>query len=153
MSQGNDMTAITYAKADFPKMDYEVAFEAKRIRGNDFFCHDHVSGRQGPLLARRGRLGRGVVGLSNIDDKDASENRNQQPQEFRARTSGIASRIRVTSGRIAAWIDDKQVVNFATKGRQDFHSARMRFMQAVRHRDLADGRGGARHPCADSRLR
>jgi hypothetical protein len=38
MEQGNDMTGITYARADFPTTDYEVTLEGKRLQGNDFFC-------------------------------------------------------------------------------------------------------------------
>src|SRR5262245_4984223 len=38
MEQGNDMTGVTYDKADFPKMDYEVTLEGKRLKGSDFFC-------------------------------------------------------------------------------------------------------------------
>src|SRR5262245_36892694 len=36
LEQGNDMTGITYTRGDFPKIDYEVSLEAKRIEGNDF---------------------------------------------------------------------------------------------------------------------
>ena len=115
MSQGNDMTAITYAKGDFPKTDYEVAFDAKKVKGNDFFCtttfpvgKDHCS-----LVV--GGWGGGVVGLSNIDDKDASENETNSLKNFE-RNQWYRVRIRVNYDRIAAWIDDKQVVNFATKG-------------------------------------
>src|SRR5258708_7962169 len=38
LAQGNDMTGITYARADFPRVDYEVTLEGKRVAGNDFFC-------------------------------------------------------------------------------------------------------------------
>src|SRR5438874_2246095 len=38
MELGDPMTSITYAGKDFPKMDYEATFEAKRVDGDDFFC-------------------------------------------------------------------------------------------------------------------
>src|SRR5262249_11351743 len=34
---GSDMTGVTW-KRDFPRVNYEVSLEAKRINGNDFFC-------------------------------------------------------------------------------------------------------------------
>src|SRR5262249_55996866 len=37
MDRGNDMTGITYARGDFPRSDYEVSLEGKRVAGNDFF--------------------------------------------------------------------------------------------------------------------
>ena len=38
MEQGKQMTGITYGRNDFPKMDYEVTLEGKKIAGDDFFC-------------------------------------------------------------------------------------------------------------------
>src|SRR5688500_1340062 len=38
MEQGSNMTGVTYAGKDFPKMDYEASLEGKRVKGNDFFC-------------------------------------------------------------------------------------------------------------------
>src|ERR1700704_1501583 len=38
MERGNDMTGIVFAGKDFPKMDYEVTLEGKKLKGNDFFC-------------------------------------------------------------------------------------------------------------------
>jgi hypothetical protein len=99
MSQGNDMTGITYARDDFPKTDYEVAFEAKKVKGNDFFCtttfpigKDHCS-----LVV--GGWGGAVVGLSSVDDKDASENETNSIKNFERNQ----------------WYRVRKVVNFATK--------------------------------------
>src|SRR5437870_4611310 len=38
MERGNDMTGITWDRGDFPKTDYEVSLEGKRLAGGDFFC-------------------------------------------------------------------------------------------------------------------
>src|SRR5262245_44835995 len=38
MEKGERMTGATYKGKDFPKMDYEVAFEGKKVSGDDFFC-------------------------------------------------------------------------------------------------------------------
>src|SRR5437867_1907393 len=34
MEQGNDLTGITYTRGDFPRVDYEVTLEGKRVAGN-----------------------------------------------------------------------------------------------------------------------
>src|SRR6266542_6913482 len=38
MEQGDSMTGVTYTRGDFPKMDYEIVVEGKRVAGNDFVC-------------------------------------------------------------------------------------------------------------------
>src|SRR5438309_2321652 len=38
MDRGNDMTGVVFTGKDFPKTDYEVTLEGKKIKGNDFFC-------------------------------------------------------------------------------------------------------------------
>lgn len=117
MPPGNDMTGVTYDKGDFPRMNYEVALEGKRIDGRDFFCTttfpvgtDHCS-----LVV--GGWGGTVVGLSCIDGLDASENKSSTIQAFK-QNQWYRVRIRVTPERIAAWIDDKLVVDQPIKGKK-----------------------------------
>src|SRR5690348_11606453 len=38
MEKGKKMTGAVYDRGDFPKMDYEVTFEGKKVAGDDFFC-------------------------------------------------------------------------------------------------------------------
>ena len=117
MDRGSNMTGITYAGDDFPKTNYEVTLEGKRLKGIDFFCtttfpvgDDHCSFVVGGWAGA-------VVGLSNIDGKDASENATRKNMGF-DNDRWYRVRIRVTPVRIAAWIDDAQVVNVAAKGRK-----------------------------------
>ena len=37
LGMGEGCTGITW-NGDFPKVDYEVSLDAKRVEGNDFFC-------------------------------------------------------------------------------------------------------------------
>jgi hypothetical protein len=114
MEQGNDMTGITYAKKDFPRMNYEVALEGKKLLGNDFFCTTTfpVGDKYCSLVV--GGWGGTVVGLSSINFRDASENETATYQTFK-RDQWYRIRIRVTKERIQAWIDQKKVVDFDTK--------------------------------------
>src|SRR4051794_38879821 len=36
LTKGDYMTGVTYTRGDFPKTDYEVSLEGKRVDGDDF---------------------------------------------------------------------------------------------------------------------
>lgn len=117
LEMGNDMTGITYDRDDFPKVDYEVLLEAKKIRGNDFFCTTTFPVGEAHCSLVVGGWGGTVVGLSSIDGRDASENETTKQLSFE-RDQWYTVRIRVTQDRILAWIDKDQVVNVAIKGKK-----------------------------------
>jgi len=108
------MTGITLTNTnDLPRMNYEVSLEAMRVDGSDFFCavtfpvgKDHCS-----LII--GGWGGGVVGLSNINSEDASQNETTKYMNF-ANNKWFRVRVRVVPGKILAWIDDDQVVDVDT---------------------------------------
>ncbi len=108
------MTGITLTNTnDLPRMNYEVSLEAMRVDGSDFFCavtfpvgKDHCS-----LIV--GGWGGGVVGLSNINSEDASQNETTKYMNF-ANNKWFRVRVRVVPGKILAWIDDDQVVDVDT---------------------------------------
>ena len=117
MPKGKLMTGATYTRGDFPKMDYEVTLEGKKVEGNDFFCTTTfpvgdafcslvVGGWSGP-----------VVGLSSIDYMDASENETRKDREFKA-GRWYRVRIRVSRKQIEAWIDRDKVVDLDTTDRK-----------------------------------
>jgi hypothetical protein len=117
MEQGNDMTGITYARDDFPKLDYEVTLEGKRVEGNDFFCTTTFPVGNSHCSLVMGGWGGGVVGLSSVDSYDASENETSGFKTFK-RDQWYRVRIRVTKGQIEAWIDNEKVVDLSTEGRK-----------------------------------
>ena len=117
MDRGSNMTGITYAGDDFPKTNYEVTLEGKRLKGIDFFCTTTFPVGDEHCSFVVGGWAGAVVGLSNIDGKDASENATRKNMGF-DNDRWYRVRIRVTPVRIAAWIDDAQVVDVATKGRK-----------------------------------
>ena len=117
MATGSDMTGITYIRDDFPKMNYEIALEGKRLQGNDFFCTTTFPVGDSHCSLVVGGWSGAVVGLSSIGGRDASENATKTLQSFK-QDRWYRIRIRVTGERIEAWIDDKRVVNQATKGKK-----------------------------------
>jgi hypothetical protein len=57
-----------------------------------------------------------VIGLSNIDHIDASENETTQGREFKD-GRWYRVRVRVSGDKIEAWIDDENVIDVEIKGR------------------------------------
>ena len=65
----------------------------------------------------QGGWGGTVCGLSSLDFKDASENESTTFRDFK-NGQWYKVRLRVLEKRITAWIDDKQVVDLATKNKK-----------------------------------
>lgn len=117
MERGKHMTGVTYTKGDFPKMDYELTLEGKRVAGNDFFCTTTFPvGKDFCSLVVGGWSGT-VVGLSSLDFMDASMNETRSDRDF---TTGqwYRIRLRVSPRRIEAWLDDEKVVDQDTADRK-----------------------------------
>lgn len=118
LEMGQEMTGITWDRAEPPpKNNYEIRLEARRVDGSDFFCAltfpvDNAS----PSLVVGG-WGGGVVGISSIDDLNASENETTKYMEFKT-GQWYKIRVRVTKDRLQAWIDDQEVVDQDIAGRK-----------------------------------
>lgn len=117
IQRGKKSSGINYAKNDFPKMDYEVSFEAKKIDGDDFFATTTFPVGDSFCSLVLGGWGGQTVGLSSIDGQNASENETSTLKEFKA-GQWYKIRLRVTAERIVAWIDDKQYIDFESKDRR-----------------------------------
>ena len=117
IEKGKQMTGIAYAGKDFPKMDYEVTLEGKRLEGRDFFCTTTFPVGDSFCSFVAGGWGGEVIGLSNIDSADASTNETRGDMEF-AKDKWYRFRIRVTAKRIEVWIDKKRVVDLDTTDRR-----------------------------------
>lgn len=117
MERGGDMTGITYTRGDFPRIDYEISLEAKRVMGSDFFATTTFPVGKDYCSLVLGGWGGTVVGLSSLDDRDASENDSGTLKDFK-QNQWYRVRIRVTAKKIAAWIDDKQMIDQDTTDRR-----------------------------------
>jgi hypothetical protein len=116
LEMGSDMTGITWAKS-FPKMDYEITLEAMRVAGGDFFCGLTFPVNDKPCSLIIGGWGGGTVGLSSIDDADASENETTTFHSFKDK-QWYRIRLRVTKEKIEAWIDKEKIVDLKIKDRR-----------------------------------
>ena len=109
------MTGITWTN-DLPRMNYELSLEAMRVEGSDFFCGLTFPVGKDPCSLIVGGWGGGVVGLSSLDSQDASSNETTKYVTFK-NGRWYAIRLRVTPGKIEAWIDADKVVDVATENR------------------------------------
>src|SRR5262245_49024401 len=117
LESGSSMTGITFAGKDFPKVDYEVSFEAKKIAGRDFFCTTTFPVGEDYCSFVVGGWGGTTVGLSSIDSEDASSNETNKSKEFN-RDQWYRVRLRISKPKIEAWIDDEKMVDLETADRR-----------------------------------
>ena len=82
-----------------------------KVDGNDFFCGMTFPVDKDPCTLIVGGWGGTVVGLSSINGMDASENETTTLRQFE-KNRWYRIRLKVAGGKIQAWIDDEQVVDF-----------------------------------------
>jgi len=115
LGRGENLTGVTWEREP-PRGDYELLLEARRVEGGDFFCGVTfpVGNEHCTLIV--GGWGGEVVGLSNVDGKDASQNETTRRRSFE---TGRWYKVRLTveGRRIRAWIDDAQIVDLDATGR------------------------------------
>jgi imidazolonepropionase-like amidohydrolase len=117
MSAGRPMTGITSTRADLPRTDYELSYEAKRTSGSDFFAAATFPVGDSFLTFVNGGWGGSVTGLSSINGVDASENETTQSVRYKEKT-WYSFRVRVTSQVIRCSIDGKEIVAINHDGRK-----------------------------------
>jgi hypothetical protein len=112
------MTGVTWTNAaDLPRINYEIALDAMRVDGSDFFCALTFPVKEDPCSFIVGGWGGGVVGLSSLDGQDASNNDTTRYMNF-DNGKWYALRLRVTETNIQCWIDADKVVDAETKDRR-----------------------------------
>ncbi len=116
LDTGDPFTGIKWTN-DFPKRNYEVALDAMRVSGSDFFCGLTVPVGDSFCTLIVGGWGGSLVGVSSLDSQDASENETTKFSDF---TTGrwYRIRLRVTESRIEGWIDQDKLVDVVTTGKR-----------------------------------
>jgi hypothetical protein len=113
---GSALSGLTWTR-DVPATNYEISLESMKIKGLDFMC-----GLTFPVGASHASLilggwGGNVVGISSIDGHDASENETTQGISF-VTDHWYKVRMRVTPGKLEAWLDEKKIVDQDITGRK-----------------------------------
>ncbi len=117
LEHGNPLTGANWVGGEFPKTNYELRFEAVRMKGNDFFASLTAPSGESFFTLVTGGWGGDIVGVSNIDGWDASENETRTYFNFEDER-WYRFRLQVTPDQIQIWIDDERVINVKITGRE-----------------------------------
>jgi hypothetical protein len=109
LGAGTMMTGVVYT-GEIPRDNYELSLEGMRLDGADFFCTTTFPVGKDCCSLVVGGWGGTTVGLSCVDDMDASENDTSTTREFKDK-QWYQLRIRVSESRVEAWIDKDRVVD------------------------------------------
>jgi hypothetical protein len=116
LSMGDPFTGINWTN-EFPRMNYEIALDAMRLMGSDFFCGLTVPVGTNCCSLIVGGWGGSLIGISSLDGMDASENETTKYTSFET-GRWYRIRLRVTEKRIQAWVDKEKLVDVETAGRR-----------------------------------
>ncbi len=114
---GDELTGITWTNGTLPKTDYELYLETMKVDGSDFFCGLTFPVADSSCSLIIGGWGGAVIGLSSLDDNDASENETSRTASLKT-NCWYRVRLRVTPAKIEAWLDDDKIVDASIAGRK-----------------------------------
>jgi len=113
---GAPLTGVTWKGGAFPRVGYELRFEAKKVKGGDFFASPTFPVGEAYATWVLGGWGGDIVGISSIGGWTAADNETRTYFEFEE-NRWYRFRLRVEAERIQGWIDGERVVNVGIAGR------------------------------------
>ena len=118
LEMGAELSGVRWkGKTELPKIDYEVTLQAKRTMGSDFFCGLTFPFKDSHATLILGGWGGSLIGISSLDDFDASENDTGDAYVFED-NKWYDVRLRVTETKLQVWLDDKMVIDCDVEGRK-----------------------------------
>jgi hypothetical protein len=116
MKMGDPFTGINWTN-EFPTANYEIALDAMRVTGSDFFCGLTVPVGDSFCSLIVGGWGGALVGVSSLEGMDASENETTKYVTFQ-QGRWYRIRLRITQDRLEGWIDQDKLVDVVTTGKR-----------------------------------
>jgi len=110
IGKGLGISGITL-KEEFPKVNYELSLQARRVEGTDFFCGVTFPVKNDFLTLVIGGWGGSITGLSCIDGEDAANNITYDFRKFE-NNRWYNIRLNVDEEKIQAWVDDYKIIDF-----------------------------------------
>lgn len=114
---GAIMTGVHWG-GDVPATsNYELSLDAMKLDGTDFFIALTFPVKESHATFVVGGWGGGVVGISSVDDLNASENETMNIEGFEKEV-WYKIKVRVTDDKLEAWIDEDQKVDLELEDRK-----------------------------------
>ncbi len=118
INRGESLSGVTWKDAGkLPKDNFEISLAAMKLKGDDFFCGLTFPVGDAHASFICGGWAGTVVGLSSINNQDASENETTSYKKFEP-NKWYKIRVRVAGGKIECWIDDEQMVDVELKDKR-----------------------------------
>jgi hypothetical protein len=118
LEMGAELSGVHWkGKTALPKINYEVSLQAKRTMGSDFFCGLTFPYKESHATLILGGWGGSLIGISSLDDFDASENDTGDAYVFED-NKWYDVKLRVTAEKLQVWLDDKMVIDSDVEGRK-----------------------------------
>src|SRR5262245_15306206 len=115
LDAGKPFTGITWNGPEPPTTNYEIALQAMRVEGRDFFAGITFPVGNSSCSLILGGWGGTVIGLSSVNGEAASQTQTSQSTDFElGRWYNVG--IRVTDAAIETWLDDRQIIKQDLKG-------------------------------------
>lgn len=115
VDNGSTLSGFNWT-GDVPRTNYEVQLDVMKLLGSDFMCGLTFPVAESYASLILGGWGGTVVGISCIDFHDASENPSTKYITL-DKDRWYHVRLVVTPARLAAWLDDRKVVDEDITGR------------------------------------
>lgn len=116
LEQGAPATGIQF-QGEFPKMGYELSYDARRLEGGDFFGTAILPVDDRFIGFVLGGWGGSLCGFSCIDGFSADENESTIVREFKT-GEWYRIRIRVVPDTITVWINGEEATKLDIKDRK-----------------------------------
>jgi len=114
---GAVITGVNWGEAPPATSNYELSLEAMKLDGNDFFVALTFPVKDSHATFVVGGWGGGIVGISSVDDLNASENETMSIEGFETDV-WYKIRVRVSDDQLQAWINDDEAVTLDLEGRK-----------------------------------
>ena len=117
IEMGAELSGIHWKGRNLPKVNYEITLEAMRTMGSDFFCGLTFPYIESHATLILGGWGGALIGISSLDDFDASENETGDVYAFED-FKWYKVRLRVTEKDLKVWLDEQMVIDCEVEDRK-----------------------------------
>lgn len=118
LEMGAMLTGVNLVRTnDLPVWDYELALDAMKVDGQDFFCGLTFVVGDSCCSLIVGGWGGGLVGISSLDGSDASMNETTKYKAFES-NRWYRIRVSVTREKLEAWIGKEKMANVKLEGKR-----------------------------------